>query len=234
MWRTDTVKPAPDSWSVVFDPNSPYKGKVTVYDDSVFIADAAVYLKATQPDLNITNPYELDDTQFQAAVDLLKQQKAIVGEYWADLREGRWRRSRPATAWSARPGSRSRTSSRARRCPSISISPKEGATGWSDTWMINSKAAHPELHVPLDGPHRQPADECDADGVLRRSAFEFQVLRARCLTRRSASSTTQTIEAYWKNIALLDYSPRGLWRRPRRGLQGPTSDWVPGLDRDQG
>ena len=61
MWRTDIVKPAPDSWSVVFDPNSPYKGKVTAYDDSVYIADAAVYLMAAQPDLNITNPYELDD-----------------------------------------------------------------------------------------------------------------------------------------------------------------------------
>ena len=61
MWRTDIVKPAPDSWSVVFDPDSPYKGKVTAYDDSVYIADAAVYLMTTQPDLNITNPYELDD-----------------------------------------------------------------------------------------------------------------------------------------------------------------------------
>src|SRR3990172_3029161 len=60
MWRTDVVKPAPDSWGVVFDANSPYKGKVTAYDDSVYIADAAVYLKATQPELNITDPYELD------------------------------------------------------------------------------------------------------------------------------------------------------------------------------
>src|SRR3954447_16905907 len=30
-WRPDKVTPAPDSWSVVFDPNSPYKGKVTAY-----------------------------------------------------------------------------------------------------------------------------------------------------------------------------------------------------------
>ncbi len=106
MWRTDVVKPAPDSWSVVFDPDSPYKGKVTAYDDSVYIADAAVYLMATQPDLNITNPYELDDEQFQAAVDLLKQQKEIVGEYWARLREGRGVvHFRGHASW-ARPGSR--------------------------------------------------------------------------------------------------------------------------------
>src|SRR5215212_87816 len=56
MWRTDMVKPAPDSWGVVFDPASPYKGKVTAYDSPIYIADAALYLKATKPELGITNP----------------------------------------------------------------------------------------------------------------------------------------------------------------------------------
>ena len=84
MWRTDKVKPAPDSWGAVFDENSPYKGKVTAYDNPIYIADAALYLKATQPDLGIDNPYELDDKQFKAAVDLLKKQRGIIGEYWSD------------------------------------------------------------------------------------------------------------------------------------------------------
>ncbi len=63
----------------------PAAGKISIYDSPIYIADAAVYLMATQPDLEITNPYELDETQFNAAVDLLKQQKA--GEYWSDCRE---------------------------------------------------------------------------------------------------------------------------------------------------
>ena len=84
MWNTDSVKPDPTSWGVILDPAqaSKYKGKISAYDDSVYIADAAVYLKAHQPDLGIDNPYELDDEQFNAAVDLLKQQKPNVGEYW--------------------------------------------------------------------------------------------------------------------------------------------------------
>ena len=40
MWNTDVVTPAPDSWGVVFDPASPYKGKVTAYDAPIYIADA--------------------------------------------------------------------------------------------------------------------------------------------------------------------------------------------------
>ena len=84
MWRDDKVSPAPDSWGAVFDENSPYKGKVTAYDNPIYIADAALYLKATQPDLKIDNVYELDDKQFTAAVDLLKKQRGIIGEYWSD------------------------------------------------------------------------------------------------------------------------------------------------------
>ena len=142
MWRTDIVKPAPDSWSVVFDPNSPYKGKVTAYDDSVYIADAAVYLMATQPDLNITNPYELDEEQFQAAVDLLKQQRAIVGEYWADYAK----EEASFTSGDTVVGTTWQSVTnflKGEKVPVESTSPKEGATGWSDTWMINAKAAHP-------------------------------------------------------------------------------------------
>jgi putative spermidine/putrescine transport system substrate-binding protein len=52
-FRTDDVSPAPDSWSVIWDENTPHKGKLSIYDDSIFIADAALYLKATQPDLGI-------------------------------------------------------------------------------------------------------------------------------------------------------------------------------------
>ena len=79
----------PDSWGVVFDENSPYKGKVTAYDSPIYIADAALYLMKTQPDLGIKNPYALDDEQFQAAVDLLKTQRGIVGEYWSDYTKER-------------------------------------------------------------------------------------------------------------------------------------------------
>ena len=75
MWRTDQVTPAPTTWAQMFDPANGYK--VSVYDAPIYIADAAVVLMKTQPDLNIKNPYALDDTQFAAAVDLLKQAEAV-------------------------------------------------------------------------------------------------------------------------------------------------------------
>ena len=144
MWRTDVVKPAPDSWSVVWDANSPYKGKITAYDSPIYIADAALYLKSTQPDLGIEDPYELDDEQFQAAVDLLKQQKPNIGEYWSDaakeIQSYTNKDTVVGTTWQYQAN---QLTAAKPPVPVKAILPTEGSTGWSDTWMISSQAKNP-------------------------------------------------------------------------------------------
>ena len=47
QFNTEVVDPAPTSWAAVFDPDSPYAGKIAGYDSPIYIADAAVYLMAT-------------------------------------------------------------------------------------------------------------------------------------------------------------------------------------------
>jgi putative spermidine/putrescine transport system substrate-binding protein len=87
MWNGSDVKPAPDSWDIMFDPKmaEKYKGKVSVYDESSYIADAALYLKFHDPKLGIENPYELNEEQFNAAIELLKEQhSAAEPEYWSE------------------------------------------------------------------------------------------------------------------------------------------------------
>jgi putative spermidine/putrescine transport system substrate-binding protein len=142
LYNTDVVTPAPTSWSVVFDGASAYSGKVTAYDSPIYIADAALYLMKTQPDLGIKNPYALDQKQFDASVALLKDQRAHVGEYWSDyLKEIQAFESGDSvvgTTWqviqNVLAGEVSNTAA---------VLPSEGATGWSDTWMIASKAKSP-------------------------------------------------------------------------------------------
>jgi putative spermidine/putrescine transport system substrate-binding protein len=138
MWRTDQVQPAPTTWAQMFDPANGYK--VSIYDAPIYIADAAVVLMTTKPDLKITNPYALDDTQFQAAVDLLKQQKPAVTQRWTDylkqMDDFRSGTSNVGTTWQII------TNLLQGEKPPVAvdvIKPTEGATGWSDTWMINSK-----------------------------------------------------------------------------------------------
>lgn len=139
MYRTDKVKPAPTSWGSVFDKSGDYAGKVTAYDSPIYIADAALYLMKTQPDLKISNPYALDDKQLAAAVDLLKKQKANVSEYWSDyLKEVQAFTSGDSvigTTWQV-----IASVAQGEKVPVEAVLPDEGSTGWSDTWMISSKS----------------------------------------------------------------------------------------------
>lgn len=141
-YRTDIVKPAPTSWSAVFDANSPYKGKITAYDSPIYIADAALYLMKTQPDLGIKYPYALDQKQFDAAVELLRVQKPLIGEYWGDylkhvasLKSGG---TVLGTTWQV-----NINLAQSEGVKVAGVKPVEGSTGWSDTWMISSKAKNP-------------------------------------------------------------------------------------------
>jgi putative spermidine/putrescine transport system substrate-binding protein len=150
MWNSNEVKPAPDSWDVMLDPKlaAKYKGRISAYDDPIYIADAAVYLKAHEPKLGIEDPYELNEEQFEAAVNLLKEQRPDVGEYWSEATKqisafanGD---SVVGTTWQYQYFALKEEGSPVAASPaSQGFLPKEGATGWSDTWMISSSAKHP-------------------------------------------------------------------------------------------
>jgi putative spermidine/putrescine transport system substrate-binding protein len=143
MYNTDVVSPAPASWDVAFEPDSAYAGGVTAYDSAIYIADAAMYLKTHQPDLGITDPYELTQDQFDAAVNLLKGQAGIVSKYWAvytDEIDGF--ESGDMTVGTAWPVNQNLLLSDG-KVPVASVTPDEGVTGWADTWMMSSNAQHP-------------------------------------------------------------------------------------------
>ncbi|MEO6789831.1 MAG: extracellular solute-binding protein, partial [Ornithinibacter sp.] len=139
MYNTEKVSPAPDSWGAVFDKAGAQAGSLTAYDSPIYIADAALYLMASQPALGIKNPYALDATQLTAAVDLLKAQSPNVSEYWADyLKEVQAFKagtSTIGTTWQV-----IANVAKSEGAPIDVVLPKEGATGWSDTWMVGAKS----------------------------------------------------------------------------------------------
>jgi putative spermidine/putrescine transport system substrate-binding protein len=142
MYNSKVVTTPPDSWGAVFDTASPYKGKITAYDAPIYIADAALYLMTAKPELGIKDPYSLTKTQFDAAVALLKDQHGLIGEYWNDYTKAIQAFTQGTTVlgttWQI-----IYNLAVADNADLKTVLPKEGATGWSDTWMISSKAAHP-------------------------------------------------------------------------------------------
>jgi putative spermidine/putrescine transport system substrate-binding protein len=167
MFRTDQVPETTDSWAVIWDDAelAKYKGKVSIYDDSIFIADAALWLKATQPDLGIDDPYQLTQEQFDAAVALLKKQAPNVGEYWpGDVVKqiGSYTNgdSVVGTTWPYQ-----YLQLQKENVPVMAIKPKEGTTGWSDTWMVYSEAANPNcMYLWMDHMASPEAQAAVAEG----------------------------------------------------------------------
>ena len=89
MYNTDVFKDAPKSWNVVFEEQTlpdgkSNKGRIQAYDGAIYIADAALYLMAKKPELGIKDPYELNEDQYKAALDLLRQQHGLIQRYWHD------------------------------------------------------------------------------------------------------------------------------------------------------
>jgi putative spermidine/putrescine transport system substrate-binding protein len=140
IWNTAKVKPAPTSVSALYSPK--FKGKISVPNNPIQIADAALYLSKSKPSLGIKDPYELTKPQFDATIALLKKQRPLVKKYWSlasdqvslfkngDVVIG--------AGWPYTTGLL-----KAAKVPVKEIIPREGATGWLDTWMLSAKAKHP-------------------------------------------------------------------------------------------
>jgi putative spermidine/putrescine transport system substrate-binding protein len=140
LWNTKKVTPAPTSWEAIYDPK--YKGEVTVPDNPIQIADAALYLSKHQPSLGITDPYELTEKQLDAAVKLLKQQRPLIKKYWA-LASDEVDLFKNGDAVVGASWPYQTNTLQAAKAPVKDEIPSEGATGWADTWMLSAHAQHP-------------------------------------------------------------------------------------------
>lgn len=147
MYNTNVFKEAPKSWNVVFEEmNLPdgksNKGRVQAYDGAIHIADAANYLMAHKPELGIKDPYELNEDQYKAALDLLRQQRTLVGRYWHDaMIQVDDFKNEGVVASGSWPFQVNLLASE--KQPVASTVPEEGATGWADTTMMHVDAANP-------------------------------------------------------------------------------------------
>ena len=135
QYNEDVTGGEPESWDIVWEADSPYAGKITAYDAPIYIADAAVYLMYHKPELGITNPYALDETQLAAAVELLQQQNGIIGEYWSDavaqITSFVGGNTVVGTSWEILKKFAAQDNLK-------TTLPIEGSTGWYDTWLLSS------------------------------------------------------------------------------------------------
>jgi putative spermidine/putrescine transport system substrate-binding protein len=146
VYDTEQVPTRPRSSAVLFDGGPAYAGRVAMIDSPMTIADAALYLARARPELGISDPYELTREQLGAATALLERQAPDVSLYWTafvDLIDAF--RSGHVIAGLGSPIALSLLTLDGG--PYAAAIPREGTTGWADTWMMTAGAPHPNCMI---------------------------------------------------------------------------------------
>jgi len=147
MYNTEVFPEPPTSWSVIFEEQDlpdgeSNAGRVQQYDGPIHIALAALYVKATQPDLGIEDPYALNQEQYDAALEVLRNQQPLVQRYWHDytvqIEDFTSEGTAASSSWPFQVGLLQLDEQ-----PTASVIPEEGSTGWADTTMLATNAPHP-------------------------------------------------------------------------------------------
>lgn len=201
IWNTDEVEEQ-TTWNGIWEDGGKYAGKLSIFDSPDFIADAALHLMATKPDLGIKNPYQLTQAQFDEAIKLLETLDGHGAQYWngATFLE-------QITAFAAGDVTIGTTwqfqvnSLLAENAPIKGIKPTEGSTGWSDTWMIAKEAAHPNcmymwMNHMMSAEANGQATVYFGEAPTSPQACEY----AETLSPGHCDLTHATDEAYWTNI----------------------------------
>jgi putative spermidine/putrescine transport system substrate-binding protein len=162
-YNTNVFKTPPKSWEVVFKemqlPDGNRTRAAQALDGPIYIADAALFLMYSKPDLGIKNPYELNEDQYKEALQLLREQRKLVGRYWHDAMVQIEDFKNEGVVASSSWGFQVNLLQGETR-PIASVVPQEGATGWADTTMMHVTAKHPNcaylwmehsLNVKLQG-----------------------------------------------------------------------------------
>ena len=201
VWNTDEVEPQ-TTWDGIWENAADYEGRLSIFDSPDFIADAAIQLMATQPDLGIENPYQLSQEQFDAAIGLLEEQFTYNPQFWngatfldqitafasGDVVIG--------TTWQFQVNSLL-----AEGAPVEAIKPSEGTTGWSDTWMIASEAANPNcMYMWMD--HMMSAEANGQATVYFGEAptSDEACAYAETIAPGHCDLTYATDEGYWADV----------------------------------
>ena len=139
MWGPDVLlynkkvfKTPPTSWAVIYDPK--YRGQISIPDNPIQIADVAVYL-------HYSHPYNLTDAQLAKIKTVLQQQRPLVRKYWASAGDV----EQLFKAHEVNVGAVWPLMTNDLRKAGATVAdtiPREGATGWADTWMLSTHTKH--------------------------------------------------------------------------------------------
>jgi putative spermidine/putrescine transport system substrate-binding protein len=218
MYNKKDFRTPPSTWSIIY--SSKYKGQVTIPDNPIQIADAALYLEYHRPSLKITDPYELTQTQFSASVSLLAKERPLIKKYW-DLASQEISEFKNGDAIVGAGWPYQVSALRGIHFPIGSVIPKEGATGWADTWMLAAKAPDPNcayMWMRYISTPKVQAEQAVSYGETPDNSLACSYMNK---LQKGAC------EQYHANAPLSYFDAIKLWKTPVATCDNGTPDCVP-------
>lgn len=216
IYDTSVVKQEPTSWDVLYDPQ--YTGKISLPDYPIFSADVALW--GGKADIYDLDQSTLTDQIKPKLFDLRPQ----VRKFWSSQGElsQLFLNKEVALAW-AWPV----TIEELKRAdfPIGATIPKEGATGWSDSWMLMKESKHADIaHAWMNYMLTGPAQKAMSD-VTGYWPVSNQVLPL-LSSEQIDSWHLNDLEDYYSNIYFWETVPNydewvALWNE-LGGSSGPS------------
>ena len=215
VFRTDFMPSKVSSWEPLW--SASLRGRISVYDDPMILADAALYLKATRPRLGITSPFELDQRQFNAVLRLVRRQLRTA-RYWTPTtgeKQVEAFASGAAILGIAPPRQIALMLGQDPPLPIAAVKPTEGTTGWVDEWLVSARADHPNcMYLWLDY-----VLSPEANAKVVGLASEAPANRRACELAADATACTDLHaddEEWWKDVVV--------WRTPEHACGDARGD----------
>jgi putative spermidine/putrescine transport system substrate-binding protein len=138
IYDTDKVKPPPDSWNVLFDPQ--YAGKVLGYDNGEH------NFTITALSMGIEDPYHLNDEQLkEAAKKLVDLKHNVLGFYTSADEALQLYQHNDVDFIVANYGQQQVKFMKDAGAHIAYVNPKEGAPAWLDTWAMTTSVQDKDL-----------------------------------------------------------------------------------------
>jgi putative spermidine/putrescine transport system substrate-binding protein len=217
LYRTDVFRKAPPTGAELYAPvalpdGKPNAGRLQAVDSPMAIADAALFLAATRPELGIEDPHSLDARQYAEALALLRVQAGLVHRYWSDPRvqaaEFATAGVALATGWPS--------AARAAVDPAIAWTAPAGALAAQvDANVVGTRATHPNCAYAWLEWSLEPAPQAAAAAWLGAVPANRQA----CVDPLLGEAACRMHGA--------DLLPRARFRRPAQAACGRKGGCVP-------
>jgi putative spermidine/putrescine transport system substrate-binding protein len=139
IWNSRTLAHQPVSWNALYLKRN--RGRISIPDDPLQIADAALLAQSQHPSLHIRSPFQLSEKQLRAALKLLTVQKRLQPSRWSAASDQVSAFVNGAASLGAG-WSYVVRELRQQGIPALGEIPLEGGTAWLDSWALVQSSTH--------------------------------------------------------------------------------------------